>query len=662
MVDMARDLGDHRAIRALVDAVPGETTALADFALVVAESFAAVSAAPNVDPAERAVAARFLAEALVRVNEPERAVVAAAQAAALFGELLVEQPELYAEQVDAIITAADALLLMGQYEDSLDRLQQAAELLSPHIGEHVAETAVVLDRTAAVLSSLGQSERALECANTVIELSAEHPELRAQWSGALAVRGGLLWEQERFTEAVTDFAAAERLRRELVADNPDGNANRWIHERLKLAHSLAGIGRATEGLGMSSEALADTHALVARYGDRFLLLLADAHSAHAVVLNRLRRNEEAETHYTTAIETYRVVADERPELCLHLLASTLYNRAWVRRDRPAFAVADDEEAADLLRKLADRRPDAHIPTLVMTLMDQWNGLSAQHLDEEALVVAQEASDWCARIPRDPPLHLQAVILKPLHGLTSTLGALDRHHESVTVGTQAARLARRVLSHREDPHLPAIAAELPNLADLLHLLGKSLASLGRHRRAVRVFSEAVGIYRAQARHDAGSVVLQQANLDNDLAVSLSELGRLDRALTVARRAERTYRPLGDHEPMARVGLALCMGNIAAFALEGGNLPEAVTAAQAAVNIARSTPEAGLPTALVNLACVLGTHDLPATVTALIEALELADELDDPELREWALSELWEHPTADTRPLWTKRSTKPYPEPP
>jgi hypothetical protein len=293
-------------------------------------------------------------------------------------------------------------------------------------------------------------------------------------------------------------------------------------------------------------------------------------------------------------------------------------------------------------------------------MDQWSGLSHLHRNEDALAVAQEALEWARTLPEEAPAYLLPVLLLPMHGLTSTLGALGQDREAVVAGTAAVALARRVLRGRDDPHLPAIAAELPNLGDLLHLLGKSLAGRGRHRRAVRVFAEAVGVYRAQARQDPASVAVERANLDTDLAVSLSELNRPRAAHSVIRRAERAYRALVTADRGTHLaGLTMCLGNVAAICLELDDRAAANVAAREATALARETTPDELGTALVNQACITGAEDLAATVAALAEALTIAEDEDDPELRDWALSELDEHPRELVEPLWRTTSPRPMP---
>ncbi len=672
---VANTLDDRDTLWALMDALSAPSTALDGFAVQVAARLrgGADSGASRDDELEVTLAV-FTADKLLNLRRPDEALPLAAGAVE---QLQSREAPLSAEDsldlAGALVTLAQALHELGQLEDALDRLELAAELVAGH--PDAPETAVVLTAMGRVLDDLGATPRAVDVATSALEAArrvARHdPDQLPLVGEALALRARLRWTCEQFHEAVEDHTAAEEIWRELAEEALDRHGVPLVEQRILLAGALAGVGDRERALSLSQESVATSARLVDRHGLRFLPTYAGALNSSGAVHSWANDLPAAHAAYSQAIDAYRVLADDHPERHLPLLAGSLYNRsgASAKRDRLLEAIDDDEESADILRKLADRRPAAHTPDLIRSLTSLWSNLDHLHRAEEAHAVIAEVVELAGKLPADPPPHLAAVSVVAWHGLTSSLVALERDREAVVAGTRAVRLARELHRRRRDWSMPIVSAELPNLGDLLHLVGKALAACGRHRHAVRIFSEAVGIYRKQARVDPRSVALERANLDNDLAISLSELGRYERALSAVRRAESAYRELVAADRDAHLpALVLCLGNVSAIANDLADSATAVSTAEEVVTLAREVARDGDPgmqgvlgTALVNYSCVVGSSDLDATARSLAEAFELAEDLDDGELRDWVVSELGDYPLEDIRIAWEAHSAAPFPMP-
>ncbi|MDP9403373.1 MAG: tetratricopeptide repeat protein, partial [Actinomycetota bacterium] len=143
-----------------------------------------------------------------------------------------------------------------------------------------------------------------------------------------------------------------------------------------------------------------------------------------------------------------------------------------------------------------------------------------------------------------------------------------------------------------------------LAASLNNLAASLSGMGRRDEALAAAQEAVDLYRRLAEAAPQAFLPDLATSLNNLAAFLSGMGRRDKALTAAQEAVDLYRRLAEAAPQAFLpNLAMSLNNLAASLSGMGRRDEALTAAQEAVDLYRRLAEAAPQAFLPNLAMSL-----------------------------------------------------------
>ncbi len=109
-------------------------------------------------------------------------------------------------------------------------------------------------------------------------------------------------------------------------------------------------------------------------------------------LNELGHREDALSAAQEAVDTYRALAENRPDAFLPDLASSINNLGTILSElgRREDALSAAQEAVDTYRALAENRPDAFLPDLASSINNLGNRLSELGRREDALSAAQEA--------------------------------------------------------------------------------------------------------------------------------------------------------------------------------------------------------------------------------------------------------------------------------
>jgi tetratricopeptide (TPR) repeat protein len=316
-------------------------------------------------------------------------------------------------------------------------------------------------------------------------------------------------------------------------------------------------------------------------------------------LSNVGRREEALAANQEAVDIYRRLAQTRPDTFLPDLATGMNNLGVLLSDlgRREEALAAAQEAVDIRRRLEQTRPDTFLPALATGLTNLGRSLSNLGRREEALAATQEAVDIRRRLVQSRTDIFLPALATSLTNLGIHLSDLGRREAALSASQEAVGIYRRLAQTRPD-------AFLPNLATSLNNSGAALSNLGRHDAALAAVQEAVDIRRrlAQTRPDAflSALATSLTNLGGDL----SNLGRHEDALATTQEAVDIYRRLAQTQPDAFLpNLAASLNNSGTMLSNLGRHEEALAATQDAVDInrrlAQTRPDAFLPNLAMNL---------------------------------------------------------------
>lgn len=314
-----------------------------------------------------------------------------------------------------------------------------------------------------------------------------------------------------------------------------------------------------------------------------LLLGPDRGVEAAVALTELAerftaagRRTDAVPAYQEAIDLLRPLAGRRPDSARQALGASLYGLAGLLCDAYRWAEARPfaEEAVALRRRLAETRPDQR-PRLAESLHLWSLVLRGTGLHQPALEAAVEAADLFGRLTADDPDTHRAALAVCLSSLANRYGEVGLPEHALTAAVQAEAIRRA--QARSDPESRA------DLARSLHVRWYWERSLRHAATAHTTITECVSIRRELAAQRPEVHRPKYAESLNCLAVSLADLGQVDRAPVPAREAVSIYRELVAagavdlRQPLARTqrNLALWLGTL-------GRPAEAVSAAAEAVS--------------------------------------------------------------------------------
>ena len=268
------------------------------------------------------------------------------------------------------------------------------------------------------------------------------------------------------------------------------------------------------------------------------------------------------------------------------------------------ALKATQQAVDIRRKLAEKRPDAFLPQLALSLNNLGSQLSELGQREDALKATQQAVDIYRKLAEKRPDAFLPQLALSLNNLGSQLSDLGQREDALKATQQAVDIRRKLAEKRPDAFLPQLALSLNNL-------GKMLSELGQREDALKATQQAVDIYRKLAEKRPDAFLPDLALSLNNLGNRLSELGQREDALKATQEAVDIYRKLAEKRPDAFLpDLALSLNNLGKMLSDLGQREDALKATQEAVDIyrklAEKRPDAFLPqlaTSLNNLGSML-----------------------------------------------------------
>ena len=504
--------------------------------------------------------------------------------------------------------------------------------------------AAALNLLSVVLSDVGRTAEALECAGRGVDLcrrlvERDPDEYRRLLAEVLLLRGSHLSDLGRYDEALADGDEAVALLGKLVETNPE-----W---EFTYADALHNLGVHLAQCGRHDEATAPIQQAVDGYYRKFAvqdpgtyrpaLALGLSSLAAASMLGRFDGSG-----LPFAVEAVAIFHDlvelnpaYRPGLADALVV--LASLRWVSGDRSqARATAEEaEEAAALHRALAEANP-ARRPKLAAALMNLGEILSTVGEHDGAIAASVESVAVYRGLVASDLSGYEQGLAAALNNLATRLTAVDRRPEALAAVSEAVAIHRRGTGPASERFL---AMTLPNLALLqtgfgrhaeavdhareavaimrrrnespsvfalaLNVLGTTLSSAGRPDEAAAALREAVAVQGQEA--GANPSFLAQSL--RELGAALGTTGDHEQALSAVEQAVELYQRLADTDPRHEPGLAAAWQDLGLFRWRVGQRDQALAATERAVALRRSlaardqSQRLGVTGALNNLALFL-----------------------------------------------------------
>ena len=327
----------------------------------------------------------FLNEMLVLANPGETSgeeltvKQALERAAGTVGDRLEAQP---AVEAAVRTTLGRTYVFLGEFEQGLDQLRAARELIRETLGEDSDEFVEAGAQLAYFLRRTGHLEEAESLAQSTLELVGERGAQPHSRGRLLQVQGTLARHQGR-------HAAAEALLREAfeldLAHLPE--SSRRVDLMQELAHALSAENRLDEAMELHREALA----ILKRRPTESLAKSSTILNNIAVLLRRQGRLDDAEQHY---LEAYRIRTEIYGEDHFEV-AVVLANIGNLRWTQYRLAEAEEvlRESARIHREVF---PDDH-PGKAFSLDRLANVLAAMGEFDEAEALVLEARAMIVRL-------------------------------------------------------------------------------------------------------------------------------------------------------------------------------------------------------------------------------------------------------------------------
>ncbi|MEG3635532.1 hypothetical protein [Micromonospora palythoicola] len=256
--------------------------------------------------------------------------------------------------------------------------------------------------------------------------------------------------------ALTTYA----LRKTAEATTPNDRASLLTMHALRLAQ----VGRRTEALAVSQEAVDLRWELAAGNRKAHLRYLAASMNNHAVLLSEATQRAEALAVSQEAVHLYRELAASDREAHLPNLAAAVNNHALRLAEvgRHTEALEASQDAVVLRRELAASNRDTFLQEFAMSLMNHALRLEEAGQQTEALAVSQEAVKLCRELVADNRDAYLPNLAMSIMNHALQLEKVGRWAEALAVSQEAVDLYRELAAGNRDAHLPNLARSLWNV--------------------------------------------------------------------------------------------------------------------------------------------------------------------------------------------------------
>ncbi|MFI5591185.1 tetratricopeptide repeat protein [Amycolatopsis sp. NPDC051758] len=384
------------------------------------------------------------------------------------------------------------------------------------------------------------------------------------------------------TDVLADVAVdiAETIvgqQRQALLDDPSLSDADLAASLIHLAFRLSALGRYEEALATVAEAVDVYRRLAEQRPDIYLPDLAKSLNNHAAQLGDLGRHEEALATITEAVKIRRRLAEQHPDIYLPDLARSLNNHAAQLCDlsRHGEGLPAITESVEIRRRLAEQRPDIYLPDLARSLSNHAIRLGDLGRYEEGLAAIAEAVDAWRRLAEQHPDTYLCDLARSLNNYAIRLGDLGRYEEALATNAEAIDACRRLAEQRPGTYLPDLARSLHNHATQLY-------DLGRLEEGLPAITEAIDIRRQLAEQHPDIYLPDLARSLKNHTIWLGDLGRHEEALATIAEAVDVYRRLAEQRPGTYLpDLASCLNNHAIRLGELGRYEEGLAAITEAV---------------------------------------------------------------------------------
>jgi tetratricopeptide (TPR) repeat protein len=516
--------------------------------------------------------------------------------AAVHREQYEADPARLADLVRTMRRLTGRLTDVGRAREALAAAEECSELAARLVEQdrrtHLPEHAAGLINLSIALSSVGEREKALSCADKAVREyeqfiketdappSAVHLSEQSHAFSAVSTAQG---ELGLFDEALKNIDEAVRIRRDLVERHGETYQPALADALNNQAIWLKDSGRPGEAVRKSKEAVALYRALAEQRPDAFRSRLALVLGTHANCFTAMGRHKEALAATEEAVRIRRRLADEDREAHLADLALSLNSQANDLDDAGRYedALPVAAEAVELYEELAEQDPSAHTPQLAGSLNTYANQLNSMGKTREACEAAEKSVGHYRSLARKEPGVFTTDLAMSLNTLSIQQSATGQHEEALSSSRKAVALYRRLDERRADAFLPDLCLSLNNLA----LRWKTI---GRLDKALPIFDEAIGVQRRLIA--AGRTGRAQEGLAIALvnrSTCLLALGQTEAAIPPAAEAVKLLRRLSWSDPDAfRQGLATALSLLAPLLTAAGHRAEALDSWEALVKVRKT----------------------------------------------------------------------------
>ncbi len=262
------------------------------------------------------------------------------------------------------------------------------------------------------------------------------------------------------------------------------------------------------------------------------------------LLGQVGEYKKALEYGEKAVNILRKLANEKPDVFLSDLASSLNNLGihYGNLGRLENALKASEESVQIRRKLAEIQPETYSPDLAASLNNLGNRYSSLNRFEEALKVTKESVQIRRKLAETQPSKYSSDFAGSLNNLGNRYGNLDRLEEALKVSEESTKIYQELANIQPDTYLPQLAMSFNNL-------GAFYGRLGRIEDGIKASREAYEIYQKLAKAQPNVYLPNLAGSLNNLGVSYRSLGRLEEALNVFIESLNIIKPLFKTYPTA-----------------------------------------------------------------------------------------------------------------
>lgn len=417
------------------------------------------------------------------------------------------------------------------------RLLRAAE-----VGERSAAQAVLADRHAAWLGSLGRNKEALAAGQAAVDiyrsLPAMEPAIAADFADALSNLAVRYHRSGFVAEALAAGEEAVRRQEELAA------ADATLLPRLascqaNLVQWLLAAGRMGEVIEAARRAV-DHYRGLAEVQDRHIQRLAGCLSNLGVAYLNQCQFSEALVAFREAVSIGRKLMELHPDSVLPELAGWLGNLGTALNRKNDFdsSLQATREAVAIRRRLARARPDLFLVDLCESLIGLTTDLSDAGLAQEAYETAVEAVESL----RDVEFSNRPLARLHLGSALNNLGNAHRARGEYERALSAIDEALTQLDEARTEHRPVRAIILGNRGGVLH-------SLGRTSEALLASTACVAANRSLCKEHGSAFLFPLCTSIRNLGALQHMCGQLNEALASTQEAMAIATSLAAADPDA-----------------------------------------------------------------------------------------------------------------